>query len=131
MKLLSYSIVLCFIITVIACNNMNKKDLVGRWTVELENCHDTVFVMNNDTIVTPEFRFQNDSIYMDVWQNGILTRSENMGIYYIRDEQFVFVDRLGNKKITKFEISNDILLFKDIDDPSKILMRLTRMRKHL
>lgn len=128
MKILIYSVLSAFLLTFIACNAMDKTAFEGRWAVELEDCQDTVFVINNDTIVAPELRFYNDSVYMETWQNGVKTRSENMGIYYIKEEQFVFVDRQGNKKVASFEIKDDILFIKDINDSSKVLMRLVRMR---
>jgi len=130
MRGLVYTILTSFLLLFIACNAMDKTALEGRWAVELEGCQDTVFVINNDTIVAPEFRFYNDSVYMETWQNGIKTKSENMGIYYIRDEQFVFVDRYGNKKITRFEIKDDVLFIRDINDSSKVLMRLVRIKNN-
>lgn len=130
MKRLIYLILFVFLCVIVACSAMDKKAFEGQWMVELEGSRDTVFVIGNDTVVAPQFRFYNDSVYMEVWQNGVRTKSENMGIYYIRDEKFVFVDKRGNKSIMDYEIKDNVLFIKELDNPGRVLMRLVRIKEN-
>ncbi|MBK5720553.1 hypothetical protein JGH11_06685 [Dysgonomonas sp. Marseille-P4677] len=115
------------IFALMACGERNA--IIGRWAMEIEGTGETSIRMPDDTIVSPELRFEYDTVYMDVKSDNGLVRSECMGIYTVTGNEMKITDSYGKQQICKYEIKDDILTVVDKDDPDKIIMRLRRIEK--
>lgn len=115
------------ILVLVACGEANP--LVGRWAMESEQSDspDNV-VLAGDTVISPELRFDRDSVYMEVRSDGVIVKSEIMGIYAIKGDEIRVTDRYGKEQISRFFIKDGILTVVDKNNPDKVLMRLTRLR---
>jgi hypothetical protein len=110
-----------------ACGERNA--IAGRWAMELDDSGDTSFLIANDSICSPELRFERDTIYMDIKNDGKTSSSTFVGIYSIKDDQIKVVDQLGKERICKFRIEDSIMTVTDINEPDKIVMRLRRINE--
>jgi hypothetical protein len=97
--------------------------------MEMDHNQDTAFVVRGDTIVAPELRFERDTMYMEVRTNGVIARSECMGVYSIQDNLITVTGRMGEQQTHRFILKDDILTVVDKDDPNKIIMRLIRIKE--
>lgn len=114
------------IFALMACGERNA--IIGRWAMEVEGTNESSIRMTDDTIVSPELRFEYDSVYMDVKSDSGLVRSECIGIYAVTGNEMKITDSYGKQQICKFDIKDDILTVVDKDDPKKIIMRLRRIQ---
>lgn len=113
-----------------ACGE-KAQDVMGYWDMELEGDAGVSYSVRlpDDTICTSGLWIKQDTIYMQVKNNGIVVKSEFIGKYKIRDNQFSLIDRYGKRKECEFTIDDDIMVIRDKDDPDKIIMRLRRIKK--
>ncbi len=125
MKQLFFCFSLLFII--MACSS--KSNISGRWAMEMDGNQDTAIIMFGDTIVAPELRINNDSVYMEIRKNGIVDKEEFIGIYTINGNEITVTDRYGKQKIQNIAFKDDMLIITDKDDPNKIIMRLIRIKE--
>ncbi len=125
MKKLIFCCLCIFIL--MACGERNA--IAGRWAMELDDSGDTSFLIANDSICSPELRFERDTIYMDIKNDGKTSSSTFVGIYSIKDDQIKVVDQLGKERICKFRIEDSIMTVTDINEPDKIVMRLRRINE--
>lgn len=125
MKKLIFCCLCIFIL--MACSERNT--IAGRWAMELDDSGDTSFLIANDSICSPELRFERDTIYMDIKNDGKTSSSTFVGIYSIKDDQIKVVDQLGKERICKFRIEDSIMTVTDINEPDKIVMRLRRINE--
>ncbi|MDR2950415.1 MAG: hypothetical protein LBV71_14580 [Prevotella sp.] len=116
-----------FVIVLMACST--RPTIEGRWAMEMDHNQDTAFVVRGDTIVAPELRFERDTMYMEVRTNGVIARSECMGVYSIQDNLITVTGRMGEQQTHRFILKDDILTVVDKDDPNKIIMRLIRIKE--
>lgn len=116
-----------FVIVLMACST--RPTIEGRWAMEMDHNQDTAFVVRGDTIVAPELRFERDTMYMEVRTNGVIARSECMGVYSIQDNLITVIGRMGEQQTHRFILKDDILTVVDKDDPNKIIMRLIRIKE--
>lgn len=116
-----------FLFVIMACST--RPNISGRWAMEMDGNQDTAIVMFGDTIVAPELRINNDSVYMEIRKNGIVDKKEFVGVYAIEGNEITITNRYGEKKIQKIILKDDILIITDKDDPNKIIMRLIRVKE--
>ncbi|MDH6307721.1 putative lipoprotein NlpE involved in copper resistance [Dysgonomonas sp. PFB1-18] len=126
MKKLIFCCLCIFIL--MACGERHA--IAGRWAMELDDSGDTSFLIANDSICSPELRFERDTIYMDIKNDGKTSSSTFMGIYSIKDDQIRVVDQLGKERICRFRIEDSIMTVTDISQPDKIVMRLRRINEN-
>ena len=124
MKKLTFCCLLIF--ALMACGERNA--ILGRWAMEIDGTGENFIKMPDDTIVSPELRFEYDTIYMEVRSNGTIINTECVGIYAIKGDQMKVIDRYGKEQLCKFIIDNNVMTVIDKDDPQKIIMRLKRIR---
>lgn len=116
-----------FVIILMACST--RPTIEGRWAMEMDHNQDTAIVVRGDTIVAPELRFERDTMYMEVRTNGVIARSECMGVYSIENNLITVIDKMGTKQINQFVLKDDVLTIRDKDNPNKIIMRLIRIKE--
>ena len=115
-----------FVLILMACST--RQTIQGRWAMEMDHNQDTAIVVRGD-IVVPELRFERDTMYMEVRTNGVIARSECMGVYSIEDNLITVIDKMGEQRVNRFILKDDILTVIDKDDPGKIIMRLIRIKE--
>lgn len=116
-----------FVAILMACST--RPTIEGRWAMEMDHNQDTAIVVRGDTIVAPELRFERDTMYMEVRTNGVIARSECMGVYSIENNLITVIDKMGTKQINQFVLKDDVLTIRDKDNPNKIIMRLIRIKE--
>jgi hypothetical protein len=104
-------------------------DIAGRWAMEMDGNQDTAIVMFGDTVVAPELRINNDSVYMEIRKNGIVDKKEFICSYVRVGSEIITTNRYGEKRIQKIVQKGDILIITEKDDPEKIVMRLIRIKE--
>lgn len=114
------------ILLFMACGERNA--IAGRWAMEIEGTTENFIKMPDDSIVSPELRFEYDTIYMDVRSDGTVVKSECLGIYSIEDDLIKVTDRYGKQLLCRFDVKDNVLTIVDREDPKKILMRLKRIK---
>ncbi|MDR1883452.1 MAG: hypothetical protein LBR26_11830 [Prevotella sp.] len=114
------------IFVLMACGERNA--IAGRWAMEIEGTNETFIKMADDTIVSPELRFEYDTVYMDVRTGKDSVSSRCLGIYAIDGDRVRITDSYGKQQEYTFTLKDDILTVKDKDDPEKIIMRLRRIK---
>ncbi len=114
------------IFALMACGERNA--VIGRWAMEIDGTDETSIRLPDDTIVSPELRFEYDTVYMDVKSDNGLVRSECMGVYTVDGNEMKITDSYGKQRLCRFEIKDDVLIVVDKDDPQKIIMRLRRIK---
>lgn len=114
------------IFALMACGERNA--VIGRWAMEIDGTDETSIRLPDDTIVSPELRFEYDTVYMDVKSDNGLVRSECMGVYTVDGNEMKITDSYGKQRLYRFEIKDDVLIVVDKDDPQKIIMRLRRIK---
>ncbi|HMM04352.1 MAG: hypothetical protein ACK5KN_04870 [Dysgonomonas sp.] len=115
------------ILALMACGERNT--ITGRWAMEIDGTDETSIKMPDDTIVSPELRFEYDTVYMDVRTSEGSVRSQCIGIYTIKDDYVIITDSYGKQRKCKFILKDDILTVMDKDNPEKIVMRLRRIKE--
>ena len=110
-----------------ACST--QPTLEGRWAVEMEHNRDTAIILNGDTIVAPELKIDQDSMYLEIKTNGLVSKTECLGFYTINNNLITVTDRMGKQRTETFVLKDDVLTILDKDDPNKIIMRLVRIRE--
>jgi len=101
----------------------------GRWAIEINDQQETSFKLADDSIVSPEIRFGYDTIYMEVRVDGKHTKSDCIGIYAIEDNTIRITDRMGEQKICKYFLKDNILTITENDNPNQIIMRLRKIEE--
>ncbi|MFV0538223.1 MAG: hypothetical protein ACK5M3_12770 [Dysgonomonas sp.] len=119
----------CFSILFIIMACSSKPNISGRWAMEMDGNQDTAIIMFGDTIIAPELRINNDSVYMEIRKNGIVDKEEFIGVYTITGNEITVTDRYGKQKIQNIVLKDDVLIITDKDDPNKIIMRLIRIKE--
>lgn len=115
------------IFALMACGERNA--IIGRWAMEIDGTDETSIKMPDDTIVSPELRFEYDTVYMDVRTSEGSVRSQCIGIYTIKGDSVIITDSYGKQRKCQFALKDDILTVMDKDDPEKIVMRLRRIKE--
>jgi hypothetical protein len=116
------------VFALVACGERNA--IMGRWAMEIDETGETSFTLPDDTICSPELRFEYDTIYMDVRSDGEMVRSDFVGIYHNDGDQLKIVDRMGKEQQCKFVIKDDLMTVVDKDNPDKIIMQLRRIKEN-
>lgn len=115
-----------FVFSLIACADRNP--LVGRWAMIMEESENDSSVLR-DTLISSELRFDKDSVYIEVWSDGVKVRTDMLGVYTIDGDQITVTDRYGKQQVNKFVVKKDTLVIADKDDPNKILTQLIRIKR--
>lgn len=97
--------------------------------MEMDGNQDTAIVMFGDTIVAPELRINNDSVYLEIRKNGIVDREEFIGVYTINGNEITVTDRYDKQKVQNILLKDDTLVITDKEDSNKIIMRLIRIKE--
>lgn len=113
------------IFALMACGERNA--IIGSWSMEIEDTGASSLRMPDDTIVSPQLRFEYDTVYMDVKSNNGLVRSECLGIYTVNGDEMKITDSYGKQQVCRFDIKDNVMIVVDRDDPTKIIMRLRRI----
>lgn len=119
----------CFSLLFIIMACSSKPNISGRWAMEMDGNQDTAIIMFGDTIVAPELRINNDSVYLEIRKNGIVDKEEFIGVYTINGNEITVTDRYGKQKVQNILFKDDILVITDKEDPDKIIMRLIRIKE--
>lgn len=122
-------LIFCFLFLFIIMACSSRPTISGRWAMEVDGNQDTVMIINGDTIIAPELRIDQDSVYLEIKKNGAVCKTEFLGVYKIEGNRITITNRLGKQEIQKIELKDDILTIMDKDDPDKIIMRLIRIRE--
>lgn len=115
------------IFALMACGERNA--ITGRWAMEIDGTNETSIKMADDTIVSPELRFEYDTIYMDVRTSEGSVSSQCIGVYSIKNDRVTITDNYGKKRECKFVLRDDVLTVLDKDDPDKVVMKLRRVKE--
>lgn len=122
-------IVFCclFVLVMMACSE--RGTIAGRWAMEMDGSCDTAFLMPNDTICAPELRFGSDTVYMEVKIDGKVVKRDFVGVYYVNKDEMKIVDRMGEERLCKYIIQDNVMLVSYLSDPDKIIMRLRKIEE--
>ncbi len=113
------------ILAFMACGE--RKSIMGRWAMEVEDSGATFFLLPDDTICKPELLIDRDTVYMEIRSDGIVTSREFLGVYAITNNELKVTNRMGDSRTCSYVIEGDSLIVSDKDDPNKIVMRLRRI----
>ncbi len=115
------------VLALMACTEKNS--LSGRWAIEMEGSNDTAFILPNDTICSPELRFEYDTVYMDIKVDGKTVKSDFIGQYTTEENKLKIVNRMGEERLCVYRIVNDTMEVSYLTEPDKIIMRLHKIKE--
>lgn len=103
-------------------------DITGEWNMEFVDNGISAYsvVLADDTVCVSALDFKKDTIYMQVKSDGKVVKSEFVGKYVIDDNRLVITNRYGEKKRCEFVIEKNIMIVREKDNPTEIIMRLQR-----
>lgn len=105
-------------------------DIIGEWNMEFVDKGITSYsiTLADDTVCVSELNFKKDTIYMQVKSDGVIVKNEFVGKYEIDKNSLLLTDSYGQQKRYEFEVEDDIMTIRALNNPSEIVMRLQRAK---